>query len=96
MSIHDPFVLFRGTILHKNCISQPPKYLRVMEQRLIPLDLLRGKVGEIFICKPHHKKGSCNDVIITQHPVERQSLELAFVIADSFRFPLPGDTVRVQ
>ena len=90
MGVHDLFVLFRGTILHENRIPQTAKYLRVMEQFLIPPELLRGQVGEILVCKAHHEKGSCNDVIIAQHPVERQPLQLAFVIADDTGAILPG------
>ena len=61
-----------------------------MVHRFIPFDLFGGQAAKVIFSEPNHKEGPGDHVIVPQHPIERQSLQLAFIIADDASVILPG------
>ncbi len=80
--VHDLPIAFRRTVFHNNRVPQWKKQLRGMVHRFIPFDLFGGQAAKVIFSEPNHKEGPGDHVIVPQHPIERQSLQLAFIIAD--------------
>ena len=69
-------------MFHTQGLAQQEKQLRVVVHFLVVFHLLGRKVGKIIAGQAADKKRAMNDVIVTQHTVQRQVFCNTVVITD--------------
>ena len=80
---HNTGVFFRRSVFHTQGLAQQKKQLRIVVHFLVVLHLLGRKVGKIIAGQTADEKCAMDNVIVTQHTVQRQVFCNTVVVADN-------------
>ena len=63
-------------------VAKQEEYLRVMVKFLVVLDLLGRKVGKILVAQAADEECAVDNIVVTQHAVQRQTQRDTVIVAD--------------